>query len=206
MTIEDKFVEEITELLKKRISTDGSLFTPKIKVDHHINILKDITAIPNSIKSYKWELVFGDAEQDIVVYLDENEKKLRNFRIEIPFSGDLVKARKSFPPKSKRNHFPYCVIPYIIWEVKVGDVISHKITQYSSMAQQIKDKFPHVMYNLLMIGSTKLDETVLRHGKNFDLITTVKRGTPLENIAEKLYEIVKDRMSYAGILKNPEKR
>lgn len=193
---EDNFVEELTIKLQELVEKDKDNYIPKIKISHHVNILKDITGIP---ERGKWKLVFGAAEQDIVIYLDE-----KNYKIEIPFDhGDITKAKGSFPSKSNSNkkHFPFCVIPYVIWEVKCGNLTTHQIAFYSSVAQQIKDKFPDVMYNLLVLNARKTDQTLNRHGKYFDIILK-KEKSSVDDISREVYEVIKDRMKFNGILQS----
>jgi len=192
---EDRIIEELTERLNELMKKDN--YQPKIKIDNYVTVLKDITAVWNKNKN-KWELVFGSAEQDIVVYLDD-----KNYKIEIPFGeGDIVRARYSFSPNSKvKTHFPYVIIPYVIWEVKYGNLITHQIALYSSYAQQIKDKFPHIMYNLLTIKPGRSYQALNRHGKNFDFILRRDRYNP-EEISKKMYEVIQSRMRFYGILRS----
>lgn len=192
---EDVIVKGITDKLKDMIKNEEKYYKIPIKVSDHLNILKDITALPNNRnKNGKWELIFGNAEQDIVVYLDDTNEK---YKIEIPFNNDIVKATKSFPKESEK-HKSYCVIPYVIFEVKYNNLNTHQITVYSSVASQIKNIFPHVMYNLLIIKTSKTDQTLLRHGKNFDLFI-VEKSDDISKLSEKIYRIIKNRMKEYSI-------
>jgi len=193
---EDRIIEELTERLNELMKKDT--YQPKIKIDSYVTVLKDVTAISNKNKT-EWKLVFGSAEQDIVVYLDDEK-----YRIKIPFEKveSIERARGSFPPNSKiKTHFPYVIIPYVIWEVKYGNLITHQIALYSSYAQQIKDKFPDVMYNILTINPRRSYQALYRHGKNFDFILRYDEYDP-EEISKKMYEVIRSHMKFHGILKS----
>ena len=193
---EDRIIEELTERLNELMKKDT--YQPKIKIDSYVTVLKDVTAISNKNKT-EWKLVFGSAEQDIVVYLDDEK-----YRIEIPFEKveSIEKDRGSFPQNSKiKTHFPYVIIPYVIWEVKYGNLITHQIALYSSYAQQIKDKFPDVMYNILTINPRRSYQALYRHGKNFDFILRYDEYDP-EEISKKMYEVIRSHMKFHGILKS----
>jgi len=191
-----KIIKELTERLKKLVKKDD--YQPKIKIDSYVTVLKDVTAISNENKT-EWKLVFGCAEQDIVVYLDDEK-----YRIKIPFEKveSIERARGSFPPNSKiKTHFPYVIIPYVIWEVKYGNLITHEIALYSSYAQQIKDKFPDVMYNLLTIEPGRSYQALYRHGKNFDFILRYDEYDP-DDISKRMYEVIRNHMKFCEMLKS----
>ena len=181
---EDWVVELLTKSFKNEIRKNQRL-SKLIEVNDHVNVLKDVTTL---WKEDRFKLVFGDAEQDIVFY----DKR---YRIDIPWDkNNLVHAFKSFTEKSKKkNKFPYIVIPYYILEVKTSkQVNTHTISLYSSYAEQIKDKFPAVTYDILLINARKLSETVERQGKKFDWIIRPKnidlKTKEIEKFADRLFK------------------
>ncbi len=190
MNKEDIIVEKITQKLKQKLSQNQKL-SKKIVIDSHVNVLKDITIMPNIRKRKsndpRFVLTFGDAEQDIVVYF-------KDAKIEIPFDSKYIqKARRSFPNKSIK-HFNYVIIPLIIFEIKYGKVITHTLTNYSAISQQIKDKNPDTTYCIVLINNPDSSiEKQLRHGRHFDWIIPLSVSFELSNddierIAENIYE------------------
>lgn len=195
---EDEIVVKLCAELKKKFKRNKKLLKFPIELDCFVNVFKDVTVYSYN-NSKNWKMIFGDAEQDIVFYVSPEHSHLK-----IPFDNKYItRARNSFPIKSKaknRKHFEYCVVPYIIWEVKYGSLNSHNISLYSNYAEQIKDKFPHVMYNFVTIGSSKTPETLARQGKNFDFIISEKSS--IKEAAKKMYKISRERLNHYGVLKD----
>lgn len=187
---EDYWIKKIKEKIQDALKS-GSLkeFSENVKVESKVNVLKDITIIKYEKDGFK--IVFGDAEQDIVIYLNDDK-----FKINIPEAEDFKKASGSFPTSGRTgSHKPHIIIPLIIFEVKLG-ANSHQITCCSSIAEQIKDKFPFVTYNLLLLESAesgyKQDETLERHGKRFNRIIRWKEigEESINKIAKELEKII----------------
>ncbi|HLD57259.1 MAG TPA: hypothetical protein VJA47_03080 [archaeon] len=197
MNKEDIIVKKIAEKLKELLNNYQPL-KEKFDVGCHINILKDIEIIPNpdtirGKKTSKFCLIVGDAEQDIVVYR-------KDCKIEIPFDNcNIKKAKRSFI--KMKNHVPHVIIPYIIFEIKYKKINTHQVTQYSSMAGQMKELFPHLSYSLVIIDSfADYSEKVGRHGKNFDKIIPLLIDPDTENgikrIADNLFGSIKTTINY----------
>lgn len=203
MKKEDVIVRKVTEKLKNKLDKENKL-KEKISIDHHVNVLKDVTIMPHPKKGSRgiprFCLTFGDAEQDIVVY-----RKYEN--IVIPFDNKYIrKATKSFSPKKNANHFKHIIIPLIIFEFKYGNVTTHTLTNYSALAQQIKDKMPEITYCIVLINvvnSTR--EKELRHGRYFDWIIPLHVSTELtdnsiERVANGIYEQIIKILKYRAPL------
>lgn len=127
-------------------------FQGLIEMDEAVKVLKDLTVIKTEDN---FKLVLGFAEQDIVVYLKRQIPRIKN--------ENLINYRLG------RKH--EIVVPLVIFEIKTGkDLVSHALITYSHIAAEIKDKFPFVMYNLVIERTEKREETFWRQGKNFDKI------------------------------------
>ncbi len=197
--MEDKIVIEVTKRLKDRLNNDDKL-KQKISIDHHVNVLKDVTILPNPKRGRvgipRFCLTFGDAEQDIVVYRKDE-------KIELPFDDKYIRrAAKSFTSKRNSNHFRHIIIPLVIFEVKYGEITTHSLTHYSSIAQQIKDKMPEIAYNLVLINCGQSSpEKVTRHGRTFDWIIPIHIGKEpsngdFESVSDQIYDMILRFLKY----------
>jgi len=141
MRPEDVFCEDVINLLKTHIQNLGYTVKSSVK------ILKDIIVTK---KENQYQVQFGFFDQDIVIYKDK-----------MPTSE--VKWIRFHNTAAKEN----IIIPLVIVEVKLH-VGSHTIIAYSEIARDIKNIFPFVKYYLLIRGTTKEEELLRRHGRNFD--------------------------------------
>lgn len=141
MRPEDVFREDVINLLSIHLQDLGC------NVESSIKILKDIIVTK---KENQYQIQFGFFDQDIVVYKDK-----------MPTSE--VKWIQFHNTAEKEN----IVIPLVIVEVKLH-VGSHTLIAYSEIARDIKNIFPFVKYYLLIRGTTKEEELLRRHGRNFD--------------------------------------
>lgn len=170
---EDEFLEQIYGQLLARQSELGE-FGDQVEIKTKIKILKDVTVVP---EKSTFNIVFGYAQQDIVIY---SKKKIP------PIHDEHVRHVKS---KEGRE----IIVPLVIFEVKIGKgLTSHVIETYSHIAREIKDKFPFVMYNFVIQQSDKRKETLWRQGKHFDRILIESR---LHKLTEKMINITKEHLS-----------
>ena len=166
MRPEGLFREDVINLLKTQIQDIGC------NIESSIKILKDIILTK---KENQYQIQFGFFDQDIVIYKDK-----------MPTSE--VKWIRFHNTAEKEN----IVIPLVIVEVKLH-VGSHTIIAYSEIARDIKNIFPFVKYYLLIRGTTKEEELLRRHGRNFDGIFKLentdyrgyKKGTFQQDLMDK---------------------
>lgn len=135
MTEEDKISEAlIISLVPKNQYS-------KIEFGHRKEVLIGCTC---GYYEENLRLLFQSAEQDIVVYLKDDQK-------EYFFEGR--KFFRRFPQSLADDKI---LIPLVIFEVKYGKVNTHTIRQYSELARMIKTIFPFCLYNLLLINMVAL--------------------------------------------------
>jgi hypothetical protein len=141
----------------------GSYFSATAKafgltLDEKVQVLADITCLKDG-DSFK--LALGFAEVDLAFYLpvslDESHWTGKSvFRL-----MRLAKGRRST-----------INIPFLIFELKRGGTTKRGITvdairSRTIVARRIKSLFPFCSYLFLADSTSKANETVLRHGKDF---------------------------------------
>lgn len=166
---EEEFRKKVVNELKPILQD----FKEKVEIGEKKKILKDVNVIKDM---GKFKLNLGTAQQDIVIYLKQP--------IQIKANSGIKQMNQDV------------LIPLIICEVKI-DADSHQLTTYSHIAGETKDKFPFVKYYLIMENSTKREETLWRHGKNFERIFNMrgreeKYQEIREEIKHQLSRILKD--------------
>lgn len=180
---EDIIVKKVTERLKQKLNRNPAL--KRFSVDHHVNILKDVTILPKEyLDENRFALVFGDTEADIVVYWKDQ-------KIKIPFDGKVIcRAKGSFPKSSSGNQNEHTIIPFIIFEFKKGRVRTHELITYSHKASEIKNIYPDVTYCMVLLDPKGLTITTnSRHSKFFDWI--IRRWTDdIGTISNDLYKYI----------------
>ena len=130
-------------------------------------------------------LLFQSAEQDIVVYIKDDEN---NYNFE---------GKKFFRKFPKSLADEKILIPLVIFEVKYKAVNTHTIRQYSELARMIKTIFPFCLYSLLLINIElqrhNADKTYMA-GKGFDKVI-YKSDYEIDNeIHNQLVEGMWDKM------------
>jgi hypothetical protein len=168
MSNEDKISKSICDTIQKRIERDKDFHFP-INIGHKKKIFIGSTC---GVSKNKPKLLFQSAEQDIVIYLkDENN--------EYNFEGTnfFQKFRRSLTDGK-------ILIPLLIFEAKNEGVITHGVRQYSEIARMIKYIFPFCMYNFLLINIplTQVDSSdkIYMSSKYFDRVI-YKTGYEINN-------------------------
>ncbi len=141
----------------------GKLIEPKLKqmeqeyglkVDRKVKILADLTCIK---EKGKFRLGMGFAEVDVAIYkqisFDKSNRQLFEY---FKFIHDSKKDKE------------YLNIPFIILELKSGDITSDAIRARSEVARKIKEIFPFCSYIFIGEDTAKKEETLLRQGKGFN--------------------------------------
>lgn len=155
---EDMITRRVAEQIKPRLESHG------VSVQSLIPIMMDAKfEMTDETKTNNFRLNYTFFQQDLVICLPPSKW--------IP--KDLVG-----PENSKRIHFDALgettdgkiAIPLIICEMKIGaNLNSHGIITYSHIAGNIKERFPWVKYNLVLVGKgKKKDNTLYKHGMHFD--------------------------------------
>lgn len=149
---EEEFSKDVIKFFQKKLAQNSKL--SRIKVAAKVQILKDFTI---GRQNGAWKPILGVQQQDIVFYRDALEWDDFGKTAHITNKG-TVKA----------------VIPLLISEIKIDkNMVTHAFIVYSSIAQHIKEIFPHCVYYFILNSNKKrnvLPETVLRQSKGFDRV------------------------------------
>lgn len=144
------FTADLARMLKRDIDFSSALIRG-LELITYPKIMYDVSSLfPGS---GVFEPKFGFLEQDIVI-------------------GKLLHVQKElgqhFYRAKKRNELFH---PEIVLEIKYGDVISHQLITYSTIASRIKSIFPRSKYYLVLAyASVNIFEKLMRHGTHFDKI------------------------------------
>ena len=123
-----------------------------LKISEGKNILTDVTCI---YEKNKFELVHGFAQTDIAFYMERqlDEKKIVSELVK--FYGDTDIRKGLF------------AVPFVVLELKCGDVTTDGIRSRDFVAARIREMFPFCAYYLLAENTKKEEKTLLRQGKSF---------------------------------------
>lgn len=142
---EEKFSQFVESHLKEML-----LEYPDLDIAAGKNILTDVTCI---YERGKFELIHGFSQTDIVIYKEQTISK---------FNSDLIKF---YGDKEIKNGI--FSIPYIVLELKTGDLTSDAIRCRDFVAGRIRTLFPFVAYYFIAEKTTKEQKTLFRQGKSF---------------------------------------
>lgn len=143
---EKQFSEKLFDVFHKLVSADGL----SVKVKEDVNILTDVTCV---YRKKRFELVHGFSNTDLAFYQDHQYDIPKNNLI--TFYGD------------KEIHLGLLKVPYVILELKTGDLTTDAIRSRDFVAGRIKSIFPHVAYFFIAQNTTKEHLTLVRQGKSF---------------------------------------
>jgi hypothetical protein len=117
------------------------------------NILTDVTCV---FENKKFELIHGFAETDVCIYreIDFKYAPFKNNGL-IKFYGDKIIKEGKF------------AIPYVVLELKTGNLTTDGIRNRDFVASRIKTMFPFTAYYLIAENTKKEEKTLLRQGKSF---------------------------------------
>jgi len=124
----------------------------ELSVGEGVNILTDVTCV---VESGKFELLHGFAQTDIAIY------KSTQYNIDNTTSG-LTRFYGD-----KDIHKGILLIPYIILELKTGELTTDAIRCRDFVARRIRDIFPFSAYYFIAENTQKEEKTLLRQGKSF---------------------------------------
>ncbi|MBI3233239.1 MAG: hypothetical protein HYZ42_04245 [Bacteroidetes bacterium] len=123
-----------------------------IQVCEGKNILTDVTCI---YEKDKFELIHGFAQTDIAFFTEIKFDANKHASDLIRFYGDTDIKKGLF------------AVPFVVLELKCGDVTTDSIRSRDFVAARIKEMFPFCAYYLLAENTKKEEKTLLRQGKDF---------------------------------------
>jgi hypothetical protein len=138
-----------------------------IQITEGKNILTDVTCI---YEKNKFELIHGFSQTDIAFFTVVKFGKNTNFSELIKFYGDS---------EIKKGLF---AVPFVVLELKSGDVTTDSIRSRDFVASRIRDIFPFSAYYLLAENTKKEEKTLLRQGKSFTNYFISKKEFTKEDI------------------------
>lgn len=116
------------------------------------NILTDITCI---YEKGRFELMHGFSQTDIVIYKEAKYLYPASESDLIKFYGDKDIKKGVF------------AIPYVVLELKTGDLTTDGIRSRDFVASRIRTMFPFSAYFFIAENTRKEEKTLLRQGKSF---------------------------------------
>jgi hypothetical protein len=140
-----------------------------LQISEEKNILTDVTCI---YEKGKFELVHGFAQTDIAIFKP------------ITFDNKTVPTSliKFYGDKDVKNG--ELAIPFVILELKSGELTTDGIRSRDFVASRIKEMYPFSAYYFLAEGTKKEEKTLLRQGKNFTNYFISKEEFSKEEIKE----------------------
>lgn len=144
--------ESESEFSKRVFNMYSPLIDGGLEIKENKNILTDTTCV---FEKNQFEFIHGFSETDIAIYKElkftPKDKELELFK----FYGD------------KDVHRGAISVPYVILELKTGDLTTDGIRSRDFVASRIKSIFPFAAYYLIAENTKKENKTLLRQGKNF---------------------------------------
>jgi len=145
---EEKLREKLLSKLKQLEQEYGLIVNEKVKILSDVTCIKEVN---------KFKLGIGFAEVDIAIYK------------QIPFNKANAQLFEPFKfIRDSQKDKTYLNIPFIILELKSGDITSDAIRARNEVARRIKDVFPFCSYIFIGESTSKKDETLFRQGKSFN--------------------------------------
>ena len=135
-------LEMVSNLLKDK----------NLKVAEGKNILTDVTCI---YENDKFELIHGFSQTDIAIYKEVHYNMDLGKNSLIRFYGDKDINKGIF------------AVPYVVLELKTGDLTTDGIRSRDFVASRIKSMFPFTAYYFIAENTRKEEKTLLRQGKSF---------------------------------------
>lgn len=121
-----------------------------LEIEAGKNILTDVTCI---FEKGRFELIHGFSQTDIVIFKDQ---------ISTPTNEGLIKFYND-----KKIRSGVLSIPFVVLELKSGELTTDSIRSRDFVASRIKQMFPFSAYYFLAEETTKEEKTLLRQGKSF---------------------------------------
>lgn len=140
-----------------------------LQISEEKNILTDVTCI---YEKGKFELIHGFAQTDIAIF-----KAISFDNNTVPTS--LIKFYGDIDVKNGE-----LAIPFVILELKCGELTTDGIRSRDFVASRIKEMYPFSAYYFLAECTKKEEKTLLRQGKNFTNYFISKEEFSIDEIKE----------------------
>lgn len=123
-------------------------------VDDKIKVMSDFTCLK---VENKFKLYVSFSEVDISIYQKSTfDKSNKNILKHFIFYRDS--------PSNK----DFLNIPFVVLELKSGDIQVDSIRARNEVARKIRKIFPYCTYIFIAENTSKKEETLFRHGKDFN--------------------------------------
>jgi len=149
----------------------------KIHVGSKVKVISDFTCLK---EKSGFKLAIGFSEVDIAIYKKNpfNKKDQR-----------ILKFFKFLQDSKKDEEF--INIPFIILELKSGEITSDAIRARNEVARKIKNIFPFCAYFFIGDKTSKRRETLFRQGKSFNNFFVYKDEISEKEINNIITEFIK---------------
>lgn len=172
---ESKLAERIKKELKKLEREFG------VEIDDEVKILSDLTCIK---EKDTFKLGIGFAKVDIAVFKQIQFDKLNK---------ELLESFKFI--QDSKNDKRCLNIPFVILELKSGNITSDAIRSRNEVARKIKDVFPFCSYIFVAETTSKKEETLFRQGKTFDNFFIFERKISPKDVGGIVSRFIKPYLS-----------
>ena len=163
---ENDFSKAVLEFLKGKLEK----YDKTLRVNEKMQVISGFTI--GKERHGEWKVIAGSLQQDIVIYRDRIPFK--KFQTEILKMTRKAGTVSDIVPTDGEDNDRDVVIPLVVVELKIGkSLVTHGFITYSSIAQQIKNVFPHLNYFFALDSNETRNvtpETVLRYTKGFDRV------------------------------------
>jgi hypothetical protein len=123
-----------------------------LSINENVNILTDFTCVH---ENGRFQFIHGFAQTDIAITYELTFEPKSQINELFKFYGDkAVKSGK-------------ILVPFVILELKCGDVTTDGIRSRDFVASRVKEIFPFCAYYFLAENTKKEEKTLLRQGKSF---------------------------------------
>ncbi len=149
----------------------------KIHVGSRVKVISDFTCLR---EKSGFKLAIGFSEVDIAIYRKN------------PFNKRDQKVLKFFKflQDSKKDE-EFINIPFIILELKSGEITSDAIRARNEVARKIRNIFPFCAYFFIGDKTSKRRETLFRQGKSFNNFFVYKDEISEKEINKIITEFIK---------------
>jgi hypothetical protein len=180
------------ENLRKKLLSELKQLERKyygLQAGEKVKILSDLTCIK---EENTFKLGIGFAEVDIAIYepisFDKSNKQLLEY---FKFIRDSRKDKE------------HLNIPFVILELKSGDITSDAIRARNEVSRKIKEVFPFCSYLFIGERTSKREETLFRQGKNFNNFFIFEGEIKTEDIGNIISQFIEpylDNLKEMGLL------
>jgi len=172
---EKKLSKFILSILKDKIEKKFK----SISFEERIKVISDLTCIQEKEHAFHFDL--GFSEVDLAIF-----KKIE-FENKIGFIKSSNTLDGMFKTVMNKKDTKTLNVPFIIIELKSGDITTDAIRSRRVVAQSIKNIFPFCLYIFIGENTKKTQETLRRQGKDFDAYFIYEKKISKKDIID-IYE------------------